>query len=205
MKSPVLSIFFIVLGVTWSAGAQGFRQEQLIVVTSPALVVMTPTTLFRELQVGIGNLTGDAVTFGTVDPDTGQVVGGQYLVFFEIELIDAPVRLSGFVPDLQGDLRIPVNLNAQNPSFSGVFALNLPVLIPNSFALLLGFRVSPESDVLGTVGDVRLRAALLESPDERPVKSPGMSRTIHLLIHDTIPTWSTSSGTFLRDGDAFPR
>jgi hypothetical protein len=194
-------IGFLVVPVVTHAAASS------VYVRAADAVVLTPSTdgASTEVDVSIGNLGLGPITFGHVDPITGEVVGGQYLISMAIDIGTAPLRsLGGWVNDLQGNMSVPFNVNFLQPSFSAVFALNLPTpLQPNGLVVAFKFRASRDvAAAIGADGEIMLRVALVQSPDEPLEAAPGTSFSIRYLIRDERPAFSLGGGAFLIPGGA---
>jgi hypothetical protein len=149
-----------------------------------AAVVFGPINTFGDTNVNIINLSLEPITFGYVDPTTGKVVGGQFILFAALDLGTAPLRiLSGTDFDLQGNQIGIFQITPANPQFSATFARPY-TLLPNSSVTLFNFRAYPDLQApIGAEGDLILQFALLQSPNEPLAKAVGATFSIRYLIH----------------------
>ena len=85
-----LSSIIVILAAmgTWADTLEGTS----VMIRAANAVVLTPSTTFAETDVSIINFTLDPITFGHVDPTTGAVVNGQFLVYMALDLGTAPLQ-----------------------------------------------------------------------------------------------------------------
>lgn len=187
-----LVLVMAVLGVVALASSAFAGRPQP---TAPDVAVRMPGVI----GIAAGDLTGaspqiahlgvetDVITFGRLDPETGEIVDGQYLVWLQVDLGDAPLSsMTVWAWDAETWNSAPYTVTPENPSIEVYTALAAPNGL--SGGSLLGYPdVRFWGDATASVGErgeAVIRWALVDDITAKIRHVPGVTAIVDVVITD---------------------
>jgi hypothetical protein len=191
----VAALVTVILAVSLAAGTAAWArppqaEPPRLAFKLPAIVQgaagATEQSSVSLRHLGVPN---ENINFGRLDPATGQIVDGDYLLFVRIELGDSPLSLIQFHAWNADDpnQRQSFTATPENPIVEGYATVGDGTgLTPlNAISLTASFTMQTGLPV-GTLGTARMSFALVDDPSAKIGKLPAVSSDIDALIVDTL-------------------